>query len=748
MDDKTAVTYPIAKDEDDRWVEISAAKAGGKYSCPECHSRFVPRLGEIRVHHFAHYPGYTGVCTGESGYHSLAKQLLAYYFDKNRQVKFSWKCQTCGRQLSHVEEVEHVDVEKIITDGGRPDLTVSFQSGRQLYGEVVFRNPLEIERVGNYKTENISLLTWKIDGPVERVPEIEFVPWREAEGQLGKIRTLPGCNVCFGEEQFQVSCDHKKTPQELGLPKKFQCWWKDQYETIEAIVNSPKPVYLLDVPTGVGKTVIAVGVHRLSEKKCIFITRTKQLQSQVEEDFPGIVKVVRGRENYPCLKHPDDFHPGDSSSYTAANCTDSKNRHCEFKDKCLYLLAKEEALVSPLAVLNASYYLTEINGINGPGKFSGVELLVVDEVDSLEDELMNYIQFSVSEKQLGRLGIPLPHNPDELQAWLAWAEMIGREIGDRRRQLQGQLVLIPEDKWQAPQLAKQKEADRLESFGRRVAFFVREFDDTWVFYSQRDEETGERKWVFKPIFISKYASRFLWRHADRVLGMSATIFDPYIAKAALELGEGHYKRLSSPFPVKHRPIFYSPAANLTKGTMDTERPKLLSAVQVLINRYPNDKILIHTVSYLLRDFLVKNLEQGRLITHTKWNREDKLEEFKNSHEPLVMLSPSFDRGVDLPQEKCRYIIICKVPYLYKGDPQIRGRMKAPGGQKWYLLKAAQTLVQMSGRAVRSVDDYCDTYILDRQFDRLFSQMKHMKIATGDPILPQWWIDAVRIKIKG
>ncbi|GAJ22478.1 unnamed protein product, partial [marine sediment metagenome] len=86
MDEKTAVTYPIAKDEEDRWVEIKNARAGGKYFCPECRSRFISRLGEIRAHHFAHYPGYSGVCTGESGYHSLAKHLLAYYFDKNKQV--------------------------------------------------------------------------------------------------------------------------------------------------------------------------------------------------------------------------------------------------------------------------------------------------------------------------------------------------------------------------------------------------------------------------------------------------------------------------------------------------------------------------------------------------------------------------------------------------------------------------------------------------------------------------------------
>lgn len=76
MDEKTAVTYPIAKDEEDRWVEIKNAQAGGKYFCPECRSRFIPRLGEIRAHHFAHHPGYTGVCTGESGYHSLASFLV------------------------------------------------------------------------------------------------------------------------------------------------------------------------------------------------------------------------------------------------------------------------------------------------------------------------------------------------------------------------------------------------------------------------------------------------------------------------------------------------------------------------------------------------------------------------------------------------------------------------------------------------------------------------------------------------
>jgi len=739
VSEKATVTYPIAKDEEDRWVEIKNARPGGKYFCPGCRSRFVPRLGEIRAHHFAHYPGYTGVCTGESGYHSLAKQLLAYYFDKNRQLEFSWKCPVCGKPLFHAEEVDHIGVEQAVSDGRRPDVTISFQSDKTLCGEVVFRNPLESEKVESYQKANAILLVWKIDGAVDRVPQIEFKPWC-VETHLEIIRAFPGCIIYFDPEQFQPPCDHRLTPQELGLPEKFKDWWPDQWETIVEVSDSPQKVYLLDAPTGVGKTVVGVGIHRLSGKRCIYITRTKQLQSQI--DFPGIVKVMMGRENYPCLKHPDDFHPGDSSSYTAANCTDSKKKPCELKDKCPYFLAKKEALASPLAVLNTSYYLTEVNG---PGKFSGAELLVVDEVDSLEDELMNYIQFSVTEKQLKGLGIPLPVDPSSLQAWLDWGDMIRTVIVAKIEEHQGQLALTFEDNWQPSQLTQRKKVTQLEKFNDRVDWFLGAFDvDTWVFYPRKDEESGEREWIFKPIFISDYTDRFLWRHATQFLGMSATIFDPHIVAGTLGLqdGQGHYKRLDSPFPVKNRPIFYSPVADLTKRTMDTERLKLLPAVQALINRYPNEKILIHTVSYRLRDFLVKNLEQDRLISHTKWNREDKLEEFKDSFEPLVMLSPSFDRGVDLPQEKCRCIIICKVPYLYKGDPQIIGRMKALGGQKWYVIKAAQTLVQMSGRAVRSKDDYCDTYILDRQFGRLFSQMKHMKIATGDPIFPEWWAAAV------
>lgn len=727
---KTAITWPIAKDKSDHLVEIRDAKAGDKYFCPECGSPFIPRLGDIRVHHFAHYPGYVGACTGESGCHYRAKWLLAYYFEINPQVVFLWKCRWCDEPFSCIEEVEHVDVEKGATDERKPDVMVLLRSGRQLYGEVVFKHPPDMEKIKNYKEQNISLLVWRIDSSVEEVPKIEFVPWHRVENQLDLIRVASGCHVYFNERVFPTYHEHRPTPSELGFPKKFKEWRPDQYETIEAIARSEKPVYLLEAATGIGKSVIGIGVHRFTKKKCIYVVRTIQLQSQLEEDldFPDFIKVIKGRRNYRCLKYLEGL------GFSAEDCTDRVSP-CEFKRACPYLLARDEAVASPVALLNLDYYLAEANGL---GRFGKVDFLVLDEIDTVENELLKYIQFRVTEKQLGRFDLFPPNNPTDKGVWLNWAEDLASITFNRIRSLEMDLARTSKE-------AKEYKAEtlrELKQFDRSREVFLDAFDDSWVFIVSGSEIEGNREWMFKPVFASRYTYRYLWSHAEQVLGMSATILDPYLMKDVLGIDEHDYKVLPSPFPKDIRPIIYRPIANLTEGTMDTECPKLLKAVQDIIDRYSNIKILVHTVSYSLRDYLLENLKSDRLITHEPYNREEQLDIFKELQEPLVMLSPSFDRGVDLVENECRCIIICKIPYLNLGDIQIRKRREAPGGQKWYLWKAAQTLVQMSGRAVRSSNDYCVTYIFDRQFGVLYYKAKYF---WPKDIFPEWWLDAVECR---
>jgi Rad3-related DNA helicase len=132
----------------------------------------------------------------------------------------------------------------------------------------------------------------------------------------------------------------------------------------------------------------------------------------------------------------------------------------------------------------------------------------------------------------------------------------------------------------------------------------------------------------------------------------------------------------------------------------------------------------------------QGIDPDRILTHDTTNRVEKLEIFKNSR-GLVMISPSFDRGVDLPGDECRCVIICKMPYLHLGDKQVKARLAMPNGQRWYNLRTIQTVMQMTGRAVRNKDDHADCFILDKQFSSLLARTRFM--------LPEWWLSSIRRK---
>jgi Rad3-related DNA helicase len=101
-----------------------------------------------------------------------------------------------------------------------------------------------------------------------------------------------------------------------------------------------------------------------------------------------------------------------------------------------------------------------------------------------------------------------------------------------------------------------------------------------------------------------------------------------------------------------------------------------------------------------------------------------------------MLSPSFDRGVDLPEvDGVAAVIVAKMPYMNLMDPQVKARMALPGGSRWYALNALRTLIQECGRAMRSNTQKCDTYIFDANFSRLRNQMRD--------VIPLWWLKAVQ-----
>ena len=443
-------------------------------------------------------------------------------------------------------------------------------------------------------------------------------------------------------------------------------------------------------------------------------------------EFPH-AKTMKGRNNYPCLRHEKNF-----PDYTAEDCTHSDSNLCEHRGSapgvCPYLLAKFLAMKAPLAVLNTRYFLAEVNG---PGGFSGADLLIIDEVDALENELMSHIQLKITTKQLHRFGLEFPKDPHSLQGWLSWASVL--DLYQKTSRMQELLDAVPEKDWSDIEIEMHRQANRLRTFETKVKTFVNEVNDSWIFSEEQNE--GDTIWTFKPVKVDAYALPYLWRHAKRFLGMSGTILDPKIMADDVGIEEWDYTSSDSPFPLSNRPIYYMPVVNLSRDSLVLELPVLAKAVGKIMERYPDEKILVHTTSFFIRDYLKDKLDAHRVITHTTQNREEMLNCFKRAQDPVVMLSPSFDRGVDLPDDLCRCIVICKCPYSSLGDPQVKARMKMPGGQRWYLLKAAQSIMQMSGRGVRSHLDHCDCFILDKQFGVLLGRMRQH--------FPKWWLDAIQ-----
>ena len=85
-------------------------------------------------------------------------------------------------------------------------------------------------------------------------------------------------------------------------------------------------------------------------------------------------------------------------------------------------------------------------------------------------------------------------------------------------------------------------------------------------------------------------------------------------------------------------------------------------------------------------------------------------------------------------------MVAKVPFPALGDRQVSERLRRPGGQVWYGVQVARSLVQMTGRGVRHENDWATTFILDKQFPRWYRE-------AGRKLLPDWWIEAITSDTK-
>ena len=506
----------------------------------------------------------------------------------------------------------------------------------------------------------------------------------------------------------------------------FQSYRKGQKEAIDrarAAFKEGKRFVVLEAPTGSGKSAIAVTLAREANSAYV-LTAQKILQDQYTRDFPDLA-LMKGRSNYRCLVAP--------THAAAAPCI--AGRKFPDCDDCPYFNAKDEAMAASGTIMNYAYYLAELNYSGG---FGPRDLLILDEAHNTEAALMSFIQISLSDTRLMSVGIPerLPTALEDTE-FFDFAEDIIPLLSGRSRELDRQLK---KDNLTADlAIAQMQNKQYIDNQLKRLELLIYSREEDYIeWVVERGRNAEGQTITFKPVKVSSFAEPLLFHFADKILMLSATILDAptYLRSLGIEPEDAEIISAESDFPPENRPIYLRPVARLTRHHLDNDLPKLMKEIVDLFEAHPNDKGLIHAHSYKISGYIAKNLPKEyahRLVTHySSDGRDAALEKHMTSREPTVLLTPSMTEGIDLANDLSRWQVICKIPYPYLGDPQVKRRKEIDAA--WYDWRTCLTVVQAYGRSVRSADDFAVTYILDADFEKFLKRQRRR--------LPPWFLEAV------
>ena len=498
---------------------------------------------------------------------------------------------------------------------------------------------------------------------------------------------------------------------------------------------------VLEAGTGTGKSAIATTLAKMYESAYI-LTMTKQLQSQYSDEFE--FPLVKGRGNFACLNDNLEVTcdmgtcktiPTSSKFFCQYGVAKNPTLDAElaFEDSfggavfyqsgshCHYWNQKANAINSPITLMNYDYAIVELNYVKHFGKRS---LLILDEAHNIENKLMSTMEVTLYnrtlEKDINKIISKETLKDGELEDWKMEIEAIYESYDDI----------------ELKDVTKNK-ADRIRSTIARLKTLRENLErepKNWVI------DTDEFGVTFKPLRVHHYAKDNLLKYGDVVIFMSATILSHKMFSKWLGLNpaEVYHIKVDSPFTKEKRPIILNLAGKMSANRIKRTAPKTIPILQEILKKHEGDKGLIHTHSYKCQQYITRNLNNSRLISHSSHNREQILNFFEKDENPLVLVSPSMSEGVDLPYDKCRFQIIYKVPFPYLGDKQVNMRMKRD--KKWYAYKTVMTLMQAYGRGMRAEDDSCYTYIIDSDINMLFKSPMYRSL------IPDFFKEAV-VRVK-
>ena len=496
---------------------------------------------------------------------------------------------------------------------------------------------------------------------------------------------------------------------------------------LDAFIEQDKKYVIIEAGTGVGKSAIGWTIadhynETIEGTGTYYLTTQKVLQQQYMKDFSSLgMKTLEGSSNYKC------------KYYKTKSCQESRkllqvSKDSKFKaacaGSCRYTQNKKSFLEGAHGVTNFSYFLAETTYAQQLEKRT---MLVIDECHNAELQLGSFVEVSISEQfAKNALKIPIPELKTQYQVFKWITDVYRPKLHALKKHQEMTIEKLMKGKELTEFLKLSKQFDLIDKHLCKLDRFIDRYDkDNWVMNEGESENRHMRKWTFKPIDVAPYSEEYLFRHADKVLMMSATIIDKdaFCTILGIDQSDCVFLTIPSPFPHENHPILFSPVGSMAMSQIQGTLPVMAEAVKAILKNHPKEKGIIHCNSYKVARYLQNNIRSRRLIFHQSHDREAALKRHMNSDKPTVLVSPSMQEGVDLKGDLSRFQVICKVPYPYLGDKLVKKRMHK--WKWWYPLQTAKVLIQSVGRSVRSADDTAITYILDGDWHRFYSRNKKL-----------------------
>lgn len=543
-----------------------------------------------------------------------------------------------------------------------------------------------------------------------------------------------------------------KTDSFKYTPRKEQ---KDALDYIKKIKSeSPdSKFFLLDLPTGIGKSQLAINIaHWYSTKidknaKFDIITATKILQDQYENEYESI-NSLKGKENYRCNTYQCSCAQG--KEFNRLNKTSC--------DSCPYDTARESFYGGKIALTN--FYLYLIYAVYNKNFIQqrGSKVLIVDECHEVENQISNFISIRITENIIKKLKFSNSKNiikklkaVKNIENYVDFLLQLTSEIEDTINQLENSMTVDRDPQRDKRDLkinniigGENKDiklmsvVNDLKSYELKIEVFLKEYKDNpnnWVLENNYNEKSKQRELSLEPIWAFDYLDKYVWSHYDMIILMSGTILNKgiFCDLNGIDPKKAVYYSVKSPFDVKNRKIYYMPIGKMSWNKKELTFKKFIPYISKILKKYEKVKGIIHTNSFELSSWIESEIKDSRFIFHDSDNKDEMLKKHFESLDPTVIVSPSMSLGVSFDHERARFQIIAKIPYPSLASQKNKIRQK--NNPEWYSYKTICDLIQSCGRITRSMTDYGDTIIIDESFGDVLRFSSHL--------IPKWLQIAIK-----